>query len=294
MGSEEIRAELMNTDQINDLYWWAQERVQGFMSGLHRSPDFGYSVEFAQHRQYVPGDSPKHIDWSVYAKTDRFLTKLYEAESNMRTFFVLDSSSSMFYPKEDAGKWERTVQVITLIASILQKQRDALGLFEVNDADAQFFESSNKEENIQLLLHNIRGLQDRQIGNEVFLDQLETLHSRLPKRSQILAFTDIYHQDIPALVQSLSKFKHVNHHVRLMIMYSKQFEIDGKGLSGHQVIDHETGKKTYLTEEEVRRFTNFCMEQLSTLELTSRGAGISIDTLNVDEDPVVLLRKLLA
>ena len=193
----------MNTDQINDLYWWAQERVQGFMSGLHRSPDFGYSVEFAQHRQYVPGDSPKHIDWSVYAKTDRFLTKLYEAESNMRTFFVLDSSSSMFYPNEGAGKWERTVQVITLIASLLQKQRDALGLFEVNDADAQFFESSNKEENIQLLLHNIRGLQERQIGNEVFLEQLESLHSRMPKRSQILIFTDIYHQDIPALVQSL-------------------------------------------------------------------------------------------
>ena len=294
MGSEEIRAELVNTDQINDLYWWAQERVQGFMSGLHRSPDFGYSVEFAQHRQYVPGDSPKHIDWSVFAKTDRFLTKLYEAESNMRTFFVLDSSSSMFYPNEDAGKWERTVQVITLIASLLQKQRDALGLFEVNDAEAQFFESSNKEENIQLLLHNIRGLQERQIGNEVFLDQLETLHSRLPKRSQILAFTDIYHQDIKALVQSLSKFKHANHHVRLMIMYSKQIEIDGKGLSGHQVIDHETGKKTYLTEEEVRRYTTFCKEQLSTLELTSRGAGISIDALNVDEDPVVLLRKLLA
>jgi uncharacterized protein (DUF58 family) len=200
----------------------------------------------------------------------------------------------MYYPNEDAGKWERTVQVITLIASLLQKQRDALGLFEVNDAAAQFFESSNKEENIQLLLHNIRGLQERQIGNEIFLEQLETLHSRLPKRSQILIFTDIYHEDVVALVQSLSKFKHTNHHVRLILMYSEQFEIDGKGLSGHQVIDHETGKKTYLTEEEVRRYTNFCQEQLSTLELTSRGAGISIDALNVDEDPVVLLRKLLA
>ena len=284
----------MDTDQINDLYWWAQERVQGFMSGLHRSPDFGYSVEFAQHRQYVPGDSPKHIDWSVYAKTDRFLTKLYEAESNMRTFFVLDSSSSMYYPNEDAGKWERTVQVITLIASLLQKQRDALGLFEVNDAAAQFFESSNKEENIQLLLQNVRGLYEHQIGNKIFLEQLETLHSKLPKRSQILIFTDIYHEDVAALVQSLSKFKHTNHHVRLILMYSEQFEIDGKGLSGHQVIDHETGKKTYLTEDEVRRYTNFCQEQLSTLELTSRGAGISIDALNVDEDPIVLLRKLLA
>ena len=294
MGKKENRAYSVNTEQINDLYWWAQERVQGFMSGLHRSPDFGYSVEFAQHRQYVPGDSPKHIDWSVYAKTDRFLTKLYEAESNMRTFFVLDSSSSMYFPNEDIGKWERTVQVITLIASLLQKQRDALGLFEVNDADAQFFESSNKGENIQLLLQSIRGLQERQTGNERFADHLETLHMRLPNRSQILVFTDIYHQDIRAMVQSLSKFKHANHHVRLMIMYSQRFEIDGKGLSGHQVIDHETGKKTYLTEEEVRRYTTFCKEQLSTLELTSRGAGISIDALNVDEDPVVLLRKLLA
>jgi hypothetical protein len=183
---------------------------------------------------------------------------------------------------------------MTLIASLLQKQRDALGLFEVNDADAQFFESSNKEENIRLLLHNIRGLHERKVGNEVLIDQLESLHSRMPKRSQILIFTDIYHQDIPALVQSLSKFKHANHHVRLMIMYSEQFEIEGKGLSGHQVIDFETGKKTYLNEEDARRYTSFCKNQLSTFELTSRGAGISIDALNVDEDPVVLLRKLLA
>jgi len=284
----------VDTDQINDLYWWAQERVQGFMSGLHRSPDFGYSVEFAQHRQYVPGDSPKHIDWSVYAKTDRFLTKLYEAESNMRTFFVLDSSSSMYYPNEDAGKWERTIQVITLIATLLQKQRDALGLYEVNDINAKFYESSNKEENIQLLLHKIRGLKDHQVGNENFVKHLETLHTRLPKRSQTLIFTDIYHQDIPALILSLSKFKHASHHVRLILMYSEQFEIAGKGLAGTQVVDFETGKKTYLVEEEVRRYTDFCKDQLRSLELASRGAGISIDALNVDEDPVVLLRKLLA
>ncbi len=293
MGSEEIRVELVNTDQINDLYWWAQERVHGFMSGLHRSPDFGYSVEFAQHRQYVPGDSPKHIDWSVYAKTDRFLTKLYEAESNMRTFFVLDSSSSMYFPNEEVAKWDRTVQVITLIACLLQKQRDALGLFEVNDDDIQFFESSNKEENIQLLLHTIRGLQERRIGNKTFVDQLETLQTRLPNRSQVLVFTDIYHQDVTELIQMLSKFKHIGHHVRLMLMYSEQFEIEGKGLVGNQVIDYEIGKKTHLVEEEVRRYRDFCMEQLKALELSSREAGLSIDALNVDEDPVVLLRKLL-
>ena len=76
-------------------------------------------------------------------------------------------------------------------------------------------------------------------------------------------------------------------------MYSEQFEIEGKGLVGNQVIDYEIGKKTHLVEEEVRRYRDFCMEQLKALELSSREAGISIDALNVDEDPVVLLRKLL-
>ena len=85
----------MNEHEIASLVWWAEERVRGFMTGLHKSPDFGYSVEFAQHRAYVPGDSPKHIDWSVLAKTDKYLLKQYEAESNLRTYFVVDSSSSM-------------------------------------------------------------------------------------------------------------------------------------------------------------------------------------------------------
>lgn len=284
----------MTKDQINDLYWWAQERVQGYMAGLHRSPDFGFSVEFAQHRQYVPGDSPKHIDWSVYAKTDRYLTKLYEAESNMRTFFVLDSSSSMYFLDEQAGKWEATVKIITLIATLLQKQRDSLGLFEVNDGGGHFFQSSNKEENIKLLLHNISGLQDQKKGNQSFVEELNSLHARLPKRSQILIFTDMYHSDVQALIQVLSRFKHNHHHVRLMIMYSERVEIKGGGLSGNQVVDYETGKKTLLTEDDVERYTLFCKDRLKTIEFLARGAGLSIDTLNLDEDPVVLLRKLLA
>ncbi|HAR22288.1 MAG TPA: DUF58 domain-containing protein, partial [Cryomorphaceae bacterium] len=92
------------------------------MTGLHKSPDFGYSVEFAQHRAYVPGDSPKHIDWSVLAKTDKYLLKQYEAESNLRTYFILDSSASMQLPTSDS-KWMKVVKLLTLIGTLLQKQR---------------------------------------------------------------------------------------------------------------------------------------------------------------------------
>ena len=74
----------MDSQDVQHLVWWAKDRVRGFMTGLHRSPDFGFSLDFAQHRAYVPGDAPKFIDWSVLARQDKVLTKPYEAESNLR------------------------------------------------------------------------------------------------------------------------------------------------------------------------------------------------------------------
>ena len=78
---------LMNKEEIKGLNWWARKRVRGFMNGLHKSPDFGFSLDFAQHREYVPGDSPKFIDWTVLARQDKYLTKQFEAESNLRASF---------------------------------------------------------------------------------------------------------------------------------------------------------------------------------------------------------------
>ena len=77
----------MNEHEIASLVWWAEERVRGFMTGLHKSPDFGYSVEFAQHRAYVPGDSPKHIDWSVLAKTDKILAETIRGRIESKNLF---------------------------------------------------------------------------------------------------------------------------------------------------------------------------------------------------------------
>ncbi|MTI29209.1 DUF58 domain-containing protein, partial [Xanthovirga aplysinae] len=96
--------------------------------GLHKSPYHGFSVEFAEHRLYNTGESTRHIDWKVYAKTDRLYSKVFEEETNLRCQLILDNSSSMHYPKENKGKITFSVMAAAALAYMLQKQRDAISL----------------------------------------------------------------------------------------------------------------------------------------------------------------------
>jgi uncharacterized protein (DUF58 family) len=147
------------------------------MTGLHKSPDFGYSVEFAQHRAYVPGDSPKHIDWSVLAKTDKYLLKQYEAESNLRTYFILDSSASMQLPTSDS-KWMKVVKLLTLIGTLLQKQRDAMGVLEVNESKSNFFEAKATNEWIKLMLNHLINIEGEEKKNGDFSGEIEAMMTK--------------------------------------------------------------------------------------------------------------------
>ena len=284
----------MDTDQINDLYWWAQERVQGFMSGLHRSPDFGYSVEFAQHRQYVSGDSPKHIDWSVYAKTDRFLTKLYEAESNMRTFFVLDSSSSMYYPNEDAGKWERTVQVITLIASLLQKQRDAMGMLEISETRSKFFEAKATNDWVKLLLNHLYAIEGEVNKNAAIAIEIETLLTKVPRRSQIILFIDLFQDKLEEIIDAAALLVHEGHSVRFAFISHSELEEDAEQFSGKQVFDSETGAKTFLDQNDAMNYVSFVKAQKQRATTLCRNVNLNCKVLDASREPMYLLRELLA
>ena len=106
----------------------AKQLVEGFITGLHKSPYHGFSVEFAEHRLYNTGESTRHIDWKVYAKTGRLYTKRYEEETNLRCQLIVDNSSSMYYPQKNKGKITFSVMATAALAHLLQKQRDAVGL----------------------------------------------------------------------------------------------------------------------------------------------------------------------
>merc|ERR1711916_250076 len=102
--------------------------VEGFITGLHKSPYHGFSVEFAEHNLYNPGESTRHIDWKVFARTDRLYTRRYEEETNLRCMILLDQSPSMYYPEKTSAKMNFSIMGAGALAYMLQRQRDAVGL----------------------------------------------------------------------------------------------------------------------------------------------------------------------
>jgi uncharacterized protein (DUF58 family) len=125
--------DLSKVREYGKLDFLAKQLVEGFITGLHKSPFHGFSVEFAEHRLYNSGESTRHIDWKVYGKTDKLFVKTYEEETNLRCHLLLDVSSSMFYPLKSKGKLNFSVLAAATLANLLQKQRDAVSLITFSD-----------------------------------------------------------------------------------------------------------------------------------------------------------------
>ena len=250
----------MNENEIASLVWWAEERVRGFMTGLHKSPDFGYSVEFAQHRAYVPGDPPKHIDWSVLAKTDKYLLKQYEAESNLRTYFVIDSSSSMRLPTSNS-KWTKVIELLALTGTLLQKQRDAMGMLEISETRSKFFEAKATNDWVKLLLNHLYAIEGEVNKNAPIAIEIETLLTKVPRRSQIILFIDLFQEKLEEIIDAAALLVHDGHSVRFAFISHSELEEDAEQFSGKQVFDSETGAKTFLDQNDAMNYVSFVKAQ---------------------------------
>jgi len=283
----------VNDNDIASLVWWAEERVRGFMTGLHKSPDFGYSVEFAQHRAYVPGDSPKHIDWSVLAKTDKYLLKQYEAESNLRTYFILDSSASMRLPTSDS-KWMKVVKLLTLIGTLLQKQRDAMGVLEVNESKSNFFDAKATNEWIRLMLNHLINIEGEEKENGDFSGEIEAMMTRIPRRSQVIIFIDLFQENLESIIDSAALLAHEGHSVRIIFITHAELEHNRQFFSGKQVFDSETGNKTFLDQNDANRYVAFVSAQKEQATNLTRSQNLNCKILDANRDTMYLLRELLA
>ena len=283
----------MNDNDIASLVWWAEERVRGFITGLHKSPDFGYSVEFAQHRAYVPGDSPKHIDWSVLAKTDKYLLKQYEAESNLRTYFILDSSASMQLPTSDS-KWMKVVKLLTLIGTLLQKQRDAMGVLEVNESKSNFFDAKATNEWIRLMLNHLTNIEGEEKKNGDFSGEIEAMMTRIPRRSQVIIFIDLFQENLESIIDSAALLAHEGHSVRIIFITHAELEHNRHFFSGKQVFDSETGNKTFLDQNDANRYVAFVSAQKEQAINLTRSQNLNCKILDANRDTMYLLRELLA
>lgn len=267
----------------------AKEVVQGFITGLHKSPFHGFSVEFAEHRQYNKGESTRHLDWKLYARTDRLYVKQYEEETNLRANFILDTSSSMFYPQnsESLSKYEYAVLASAVLIEILFRQRDAFGL-SLFSQDIMF-ESAIKSTpaHKEFLLKKLEEalVTENREGKET--DLVEVLHRKaesMPSRSLVLLFSDMIvkedkKQDLWEAFRHLTHQKHDVIVFHLMDLQTEQLlDFDSRQT---KFVDLESGDSLVVNPETLRaNYKAVVNKQIK--ELRNELLQLKVDLCEVD------------
>jgi len=199
-------------DKIARLDLRARLVVEGFLTGQHASPYHGFAVEFATHREYVPGDEIKHIDWKVWSKTDRLYIKEYEEETNLKCTIVLDASKSMRYGDQGEGfsKFDYGATLAACLAHLLQQQQDAVGLVTFNTKIKRNLPASASPSHRKLLMHELEQTvpDDKTDVGDVF----RGLASQIRSRGMVVLISDLF-ADLPTLQQSLMQLRHSRHEV---------------------------------------------------------------------------------
>jgi uncharacterized protein (DUF58 family) len=184
--------------------------VEGFVTGMHRSPYKGFSVEFAEHRQYMPGDPLKHIDWKVYGKTDRFYVKEYEEETNLRGYVLLDASASMGYSSDGMSKLEYGRYLSAAITYLMLKQQDSAGLLVFDDEVREFVPPRSSPRQLHVLLSLLDSVEASSVTDIGLV--LHDLARRMKRRGLVILISDLL-DDPSDVLPGLKHFRHLRHEV---------------------------------------------------------------------------------
>ena len=235
----------------------ARQLVEGFITGLHKSPYHGFSVEFAEHRLYNTGESTRHIDWKVYAKTNRLYTKRYEEETNLRCQLVVDNSSSMYYPASNKGKITFSTMAAAALAFLLQKQRDAVGLNIFSEDIEQQTPVKSTSSHVHKLLLILEELLHEEATHKKtsVADVLHQVAEKIHKRSLVVIFSDMFenHAEKEQIFSALQHLKHNRHEVLLFHVTDHKTELNFDFEERpYEFIDVESGEKIKLQPSQVR------------------------------------------
>lgn len=238
----------------------AKQVVEGFITGLHKSPFHGFSVEFAEHRIYNPGESTRHIDWKLYGRTDKLFTKKYEEETNLRCQLIIDCSSSMFFPKDaKMTKLIFSVYAAASLIELLRRQRDAVGLTIFSDQIHVNSQAKSSSAHHRFLYAEMeKWYQNYEEKSKKGTNTIQTLHDIAElshKRSLILLFTDLLGDasQMDEMFQALNHLKHNKHEVVVFHVTDSKLEMDFElDNRPYQLIDMETGEKIKLMPNEIK------------------------------------------
>lgn len=283
-------------EKYKSLDLFAKRVVEGFITGLHKSPFHGFSVEFAEHRLYNAGESTRNIDWKLYGRTDKLFVKRYEEETNLRCRLLIDNSTSMYFPVEHHGVFENpnkvtfAVYAAALIVELLVKQRDAFGVSLFSDEiefETEIRSSTVHQRYIYSLLEGMLKPVDAKSLEKKGSSIAEAIHQiaeKTHRRSLMVIFTDAFmgKGKEEELFDALRHLRHCKHEVLLFHIYDREKELELN--YGHRPMyfhDLETERRVKVFPDEIRERYVEEMERL-TNEIKRHATQYGIDYIPVD------------
>ncbi len=259
----DISKEIHETGGFLHLDLLAKQVVEGYISGMHKSPFHGFSAEFAEHKIYNSGESTRHIDWKLFAKTDKLYTRRYEEETNLRCHLILDNSASMHYPKlkeqslHSLNKIGFSVLASACLMQILKRQRDAVGLSIYSDEFEYYAPEKASERHHHMLLDKMNEIlktphKNRNTDTYTYLHQIA---EKLKRRSLIFLFTDMFQADAgeDMLFEALRHLKYNRHEVILFHVMDEKRELNFDfENTPRRFTDVETGLEVDLYSDNIR------------------------------------------
>ncbi len=274
--------------KISRLDLRARRVVEGFVSGMHKSPYKGFSVEFANHRSYVPGDDIRHIDWRVYGKADRFYIKEYEEETNLRTHLLLDCSRSMAYPEHPGTgrmtKWDYAATLATSLAHLLVYQQDGVGLTLFDEGIRARLPVSTSRASLHTLAATIESHAPRDATDVKLLQQLG---GQIPRRGMVVILSDLL-TDVDEIIAGLQRLSydrhdvlvfHVLDHDELEFPFADRTLFEGMEEIDLEVLtDPQSLRTSYLESlhEFIRRVRGACLNQRIDYALISTADSVDV------------------
>ncbi|MDT3401686.1 DUF58 domain-containing protein [Mucilaginibacter terrae] len=288
--------------QLANLELLARQVVEGFITGLHQSPFHGFSVEFAEHRLYNNGESVKNIDWKLFAKTDKLFVKQYEEETNLRSYLLLDTSSSMNYPQKGLSKLQFSVYAIASLMYLFKKQRDAFGLGLFSDQIDWLSPVRSTSTHLFYLFAELeKAYNQPRVNTQTNLSNvIHHIAEEVHQRSMIIIFSDMLENSMNAersqsLFAALQHLKYNKHEVIIFNVSDYCHEIDFKfDNRPHHFVDMESGEEVKVHPSRVRdSYRNALNEYRHELELKCAQYKIDIVDANINEGYNHLLKTYL-
>jgi uncharacterized protein (DUF58 family) len=280
--------------QFDNIELIAKQVVEGFITGMHKSPMHGFSVEFAEHRPYNTGEPVRHIDWKLFAKTDKLFVKTYEEETNLRCHLIIDDSSSMYYPLQEKYSLQMpnkiffSVYAAAVLMQIFKNQRDAVGLSLFSETLELLTKARGGEGHFKMIYRELEKIL-QPIGTEVqkksmVVENLHRIAEQIHRRSMVVIFSDMFesNENTDELMLALQHLRHNKHEVILFHTYHKKDEFDFTFENRlYRFIDMENGEEVKFHANHLRDYYRAMIGDFFQ-ELTVKAGQYQIDLIPAD------------